>query len=312
MLLNVPYRRRSVDEYEKISRIRSGNFGNVYRVRNRNSGGVFALKRMNPVMCYDTNGFSILYLREVMILKSVEHTNVLKIIEVVEGSEINDLFIIMEYCDVDLKTLIERAHPLGTGAIKCLVAQLLNGLSFLHGNGIIHRDIKPSNILILQDGTLKIADFGLARAVGGRMTNLVVTLWYRPIEILLGAEEYTTAVDMWSVGCVAGEMVKGSPMMPGEGEVDQLNRILGLLGFPDEGDFEGLEVHKLKRPESHRRAFEDEFAGCDADLLALMKDLLAFDPRGRISARDALHRIPEVDDGVAELVRKHAAHPHVQ
>lgn len=296
MLLRRLGRCRDVGEYEKMDRICAGSFGSVYRVRS-SAGAMFALKRMNPSMCHDTNGFSILYIREVMLLRRIVHRNVIRVEEVVEGGEINDLFIVMELCDMDLKTFIQSG-PMSTDVLRHLAGQILDGLRFLHGSGIVHRDLKPSNILLKRSGELKIADFGLARMVGSQMTNLVVTLWYRPIEILLGSEEYTEAVDMWSLGCVLGEMLVGHPILPGEGEIDQLARIFALLGFPSDGDLAGLHLplrRNIRRPEGAVDCFHSEFAGFDADIVETTRNLLQFDPRKRESAERMCMRFEGAD-----------------
>ncbi|KAG5859036.1 protein kinase domain-containing protein [Encephalitozoon hellem] len=291
MLLRGGSKCSSIEAYEKVCRISSGSFGNVYKVRRAGDGREFALKRMNPSMCHDTNGFSILYIREVMILKHTRNRNVMRIEEVVEGNEINDFFIVMECCDIDLKSAIQRAGRMDVRLIRFFTRQILEGLKFLHGVGVVHRDLKPSNILLMRNGDLKIADFGLARVVGSAMTNLVVTLWYRAIEVLLGSESYDESIDMWSVGCIVGEMAKGEPILPGEGEINQLDRIFRLLGYPADSDFEGLDLPHLKnirKPESFLADFDDVFEGYDLEMVAFVRNLLSFDPRKRYSASRGL------------------------
>lgn len=293
LLKNTDYKRKSIDEYEKMNRICTGSFGNVYKVRHRKSKKIFALKKMNPSMCYDTNGFSILYIREIMILKHVHHKNIIRIEEVVEGTDMRDFFIVLEHCDIDLKSFIQSTNAIDIEVTRCFMYQMFQGLKFLHSIGIIHRDLKPSNILLMRDGSLKIADFGLARTVGEQMTNLVVTLWYRPIEVLLGSEHYTEAIDMWSAGCIIGEMLNGKPIMPGEGEIDQLSRIFRLLGFPADEDFEGLDLphlRNIKKPEDSEYRLDAEFEGHDADVVELMKRLLSFNPRKRYTADEVMSK----------------------
>ncbi|UYI26335.1 cell division protein kinase [Encephalitozoon cuniculi] len=291
MLMRSGGRCNSIENYEKVCRISSGSFGNVYRVRRKTDNRVFALKRMNPSMCYDTNGFSILYIREVMILKHIRHRNIMEIEEVVEGCEINDFFIVMECCDTDLRSVIHSVGKIGMKAARFLTCQMLEGLKFLHGAGIVHRDLKPSNILLMRDGGLRIADFGLARAIGNQMTNLVVTLWYRPIEILLGSETYDESIDMWSVGCVVGEMLRGEPILAGEGEMDQLDRIFRLLGYPTDADFEGLDLphfKNIRRPSTFEASFEGDFECYGEEAASFVRNLLSFDPRKRCTASQGL------------------------
>ncbi|AFN84099.1 cyclin-dependent protein kinase [Encephalitozoon romaleae SJ-2008] len=291
MLLRGGHKCSNIEGYEKLCRISSGSFGNVYKVRRTADSKVFALKRMNPSMCYDTNGFSILYIREVMILKHARNKNVMKIEEVVEGNEINDFFIVMECCDIDLKSVIHRVREMDVRLIRFFRWQILQGLKFLHGIGVIHRDLKPSNILLMRNGDVKIADFGLARVMESTMTNLVVTLWYRAIEVLLGSESYNESIDMWSVGCIVGEMLKGEPILPGEGEIDQLGRIFKLLGYPEDSDFDGFDLphfKNIKKPKSFSTSFEKEFGSYDSEVVAFTRNLLSFDPRRRYSASQAL------------------------
>ncbi|KAM0671780.1 cyclin-dependent protein kinase [Ordospora colligata] len=292
-LMHTVGRCRSISVYEKINNICSGSFGSVYKVRCKESKNIFAIKRMNPSMCHDTNGFSVLYIREVMILRHLQHNNIMRINEVVEGAAINDFFIVMEYCDTDLKTLIQKAGPMDESMAMFFTNQLLQGLEFLHGIGVIHRDLKPSNILLMRDGCLKIADFGLARRISSQMTNLVVTLWYRPIEVLLGSESYDESVDMWSVGCIVGEMMVGEPIMPGEGEIDQLRRVFELLGYPDDKDLHGLELPHLKSiriPDTFNAEFDKRFNGMDGEVVEFIRNMLSFDPRKRDSAHVVLSK----------------------
>ncbi|ADM12617.1 cyclin-dependent protein kinase [Encephalitozoon intestinalis ATCC 50506] len=291
MLLKGGRKCDSIEKYEKLCRISSGSFGNVYRVRRKTDKKEFALKRMNPSMCHDTNGFSILYMREVMILKHARNKNVMGIEEVVEGCEINDFFIVMECCDIDLKSIVLKTGGIGMEVAKFFTYQILQGLEFLHGIGVVHRDLKPSNILLMRSGDLKIADFGLARAVGSTMTNLVVTLWYRAIEVLLGSETYNESIDMWSVGCIVGEMLKGGPILPGEGEIDQLDRIFKLLGYPADEDFAGLclpHLKNIRRPGSFEASFGQDFGCYGQEVVDFVGNLLSFDPRKRHSASQSL------------------------
>lgn len=152
----------------------------------------------------------------------------------------------MDFIEHDLKTLLATMPtPFLASEVKTLVLQLLSAIALCHDNWIVHRDLKTSNLLMNNRGQIKVADFGLARTYGdplGDMTQLVVTLWYRFVhhlvsqpqsltwvdrspELLLGATEYTTAVDMWSIGCIFGELILKEPLLPGKGEIDQINKV---------------------------------------------------------------------------------------
>lgn len=138
----------------------------------------------------------------------------------------------MDFIEHDLKTLLANMPtPFLASEIKTLMLQLLSALALCHDNWIVHRDLKTSNLLMNNRGQIKVADFGLARTYGdplGDMTQLVVTLWYRAPELLFGATEYTTAVDMWSIGCIFGELILRKPLVPGRGEIDQVNQVRPL------------------------------------------------------------------------------------
>lgn len=156
------------------------------------------------------------------------------------------IYIVMDFIEHDLKTLLEEMHePFLPSEVKTLMAQLLSAVAYLHDHWILHRDLKTSNLLLNNRGQLKVADFGMARKTSAvvaategpagapsHLTQLVVTLWYRAPELLLGVHEYDGAIDMWSVGCIFAELLTREPLFQGKNEVDQLARIFGLLGLP--------------------------------------------------------------------------------
>jgi len=145
----------------------------------------------------------------------------------------NSVFLVMDFLEHDLKTLLDdMREPFLPSEIKTLLLQVLSGLDFLHSQWIMHRDLKSSNLLLNNRGEIKIADFGMARYYGDpppQLTQLVVTLWYRSPELLLGAEQYGTEVDMWSIGCIFGELLTKEPLLQGKNEVDQVSKVLTAL-----------------------------------------------------------------------------------
>lgn len=180
---------RSVEHYEKLNRISEGTYGVVYRARDRETGGICALKKVK--LEKERDGFPLTSVREINVLLSLAHPNIVNVSEVVVGSSLDAVFMVMEYADHDLKSVMDRRmkQAFSTAEVKCLMAQLLAGVAYLHENWVLHRDLKTSNILYTNTGVLKICDFGLARQYGSPLkpyTHLVVTLWYRAPELLLG------------------------------------------------------------------------------------------------------------------------------
>jgi len=204
---------------------------------------------------------------------------------------------VMEFCDHDLTGLTDAGQRFSTPQIKCYMKQLLEGMSYCHKNRVLHRDIKGSNLLINDEGQLKIADFGLARPFDDQMrqyTNRVITLWYRPPELLLGSQQYGPAIDMWSVGCIFAELLLRKPILPGRDEMDQITMIFKLLGTPNEMTWPGgtklshfnLVAQSIKK--QYQSSFNDKFGQLDSQAQDLLRKLLSMDPEKRISAKEAL------------------------
>jgi cell division cycle 2-like protein len=147
-----------------------------------------------------------------------------------EGSTKGDVYLVMEFLEHDLKTLQDdMQEPFMPSEIKTLLLQLGSAVEFLHEHWILHRDLKTSNILMNNRGEIKLADFGMARFCGdpppNNLTQLVVTLWYRAPELLLGTTIYDSAIDMWSIGCIFGELITRNPLLQGKNEVDELSKV---------------------------------------------------------------------------------------
>ncbi|XP_021899743.1 cyclin-dependent kinase G-2 isoform X2 [Carica papaya] len=233
---------RSVDEFERLNKIDEGTYGVVYRARDKKTGEIVALKKVK--MEKEREGFPLTSLREINILLSFHHPSIVDVKEVVVGSNLDSIFMVMEYMEHDLKGLMETMkQPFSQSEVKCLMLQLLEGVKYLHDNWVLHRDLKTSNLLLNNRGELKICDFGLARQYGSPLkpyTHLVVTLWYRAPELLLGAKQYSTAIDMWSLGCIMAELLSKEPLFNGKTEFDQLDKIFRTLGTPNETIWPGF------------------------------------------------------------------------
>lgn len=235
---------RSVENYEKLNRISEGTYGVVYRARDRETGEICALKKVK--LEKERDGFPLTSVREINVLLSLAHPSIVNVSEVCVGSSLDAVFMVMEYADHDLKGVMERRmnQAFTTAEVKCLMRQLLSGVAYLHANWVIHRDLKTSNILYTNRGQLKICDFGLARQYGEPLkpyTQLVVTLWYRAPELLLGAKTYSTAVDVWSCGCIMAELLAKAPLFAAQNEISQLDTIFRTLGTPTPETWPGVD-----------------------------------------------------------------------
>ncbi|KAF7339920.1 Cyclin-dependent kinase 11B [Mycena venus] len=287
---------RSVYCYERLNQIEEGSYGVVFRARDKQTGDIVALKKLK--LDEEKNGFPITALREVNALMSCRHENVVGIREVVVGDTLTQVFVVMDFIEHDLKSLLHlMPSPFLQSEIKTLMLQLLSAVGHCHANWILHRDLKTSNLLMNNRGTIKVADFGLARRYGdpvgvGGMTQLVVTLWYRAPEILLGATTYSTAVDMWSVGCIFAELILKEPLFQAKGEIELLAMIFKLLGAPTSNswpEYSTLPLAKtisLPSPQPHQ--FRPKFPYLTAAGIDLLMSLLTYDPDRRITAEEAL------------------------
>ncbi|XP_018602179.1 cyclin-dependent kinase 11B isoform X3 [Scleropages formosus] len=286
---------RSVEEFQCLNRIEEGTYGVVYRAKDKKTDEIVALKRLK--MEKEKEGFPITSLREINTILKAQHPNIVTVREIVVGSNMDKIYIVMNYVEHDLKSLMETMkQPFLPGEVKTLMIQLLRGVRHLHDNWILHRDLKTSNLLLSHKGILKVGDFGLAREYGSPLkpyTPVVVTLWYRAPELLLGAKEYSTAVDMWSVGCIFGELLTQKPLFPGKSEIDQINKIFKDLGSPSEKIWPGYNelpaLKKMSFTEYPYNNLRKRFGALLSDLgFDLMNKFLTYCPSKRISAEEAL------------------------
>ncbi|KAF2458003.1 kinase-like domain-containing protein [Lineolata rhizophorae] len=297
---------RSVDGFEKLNDIEEGSYGWVSRAREAATGEVVALKKLkmgSEAGGGAAEGFPVTALREIQALKEARHRHVVELREVVVGSSLNDVFLVMEFLEHDLRTLQEdMAEPFMPSEIKTLLLQLASAVEFLHDHWILHRDLKTSNILMNNRGVIKLADFGMARYTSSppppNLTQLVVTLWYRAPELLLGATTYDASIDMWSVGCIFGELLTREPLLQGKNEVSQLSAIFGLSGVPTETSWPTFRrlphARALRlparpahpRPPDARALVRARFPALSAAGAALLAALLSLDPAARPSAAD--------------------------
>ncbi|KAK4753623.1 hypothetical protein SAY87_001727 [Trapa incisa] len=317
---------RSVDEFERLNKIDEGTYGVVYRARDKKTGEVVALKKVK--MEKEREGFPLTSLREINILLSFHHPSIVDVKEVVVGSSLDSIFMVMEYMEHDLKGLMESMkQTFSQSEVKCLMLQLLEGVKYLHDNWVLHRDLKTSNLLLNNRGELKICDFGLARQYGSPLkpyTHLVVTLWYRAPELLLGAKQYSTAIDMWSLGCIMAELLSKEPLFNGKAEFDQLDKIFKTLGTPNETIWPGFSKlpgvkinfvnhqYNLLRKKFPPTSFTGSPVLSDVGF-DLLNKLLTYDPEKRITADAALDHewfrevpLPKLKDFMPTFPAQHA------
>lgn len=290
----------SVYRFQQLNRIQEGSYGVVYRARDRQSRELVALKKIKLDQ-HDGNGFPITSLREIRTLTESIHPNVVQLREVAVGERLSQIYLVMEFVEHDLYTLLRRIRtPFLLSEIKTMTRQLLSALVTVHHNWFIHRDIKTSNVLMNNHGQIKLADFGLARQFSDPppehgLTLEVVSLWYRAPELLLGATEYDTAIDVWSVGCVLGELLLREPLFAGSNPTDQTLRIFRLLGTPTQSSWPGFTrlAHANRiapQTPAHIGGLRNKFLShlLSDQGLDLLKGLLAYDSTQRPTAEEAL------------------------
>ncbi|XP_020108930.1 probable serine/threonine-protein kinase At1g54610 [Ananas comosus] len=285
---------RRADTFEKIDKIGQGTYSNVYKARDMLTDKIVALKK---VRFDNLEPESVKFMaREILILRRLDHPNVVKLEGLVTSRMSCSLYLVFEYMEHDLAGLaaspdIKFTEP----QVKCYMHQLLSGLEHCHNRGVLHRDIKGSNLLLDNAGLLKIADFGLASFFDPNhkqpMTSRVVTLWYRPPELLLGATDYGVGVDLWSAGCILAELLAGKPIMPGRTEVEQLHKIFKLCGSPSEEYWKKSKLPHatiFKPQQPYKRCIAETFKDFPPSSLQLIETLLAIDPVDRQTASTAL------------------------
>jgi cyclin-dependent kinase len=232
---------------QELTGLHIGTYGVVYKARDLlHPGRIVALKKIR--LEAEDEGVPSTAIREISLLKEMNDPNIVRLLNIVHADG-QKLYLVFEFLDLDLKKYMEalpvsdggRGKPLPEGAgpelsrlglgdamVKKFMSQLCEGVRYCHSHRVLHRDLKPQNLLIDREGNLKLADFGLARAFGVPLrtyTHEVVTLWYRSPEILLGGRQYSTGVDMWSVGCIFAEMCTRRPLFPGDSEIDEIFKI---------------------------------------------------------------------------------------
>nr|AAC99804.1 CTD kinase largest subunit [Kluyveromyces lactis] len=283
--------------FQPLAQVGEGTYGKVYKAENVHTGKLIALKRLR--LEQERDGFPITSIREIKLLQQLNHPNISLIHEIIVSDK-NTISMGFQYMENDLSgMLMDKSIQFSDSNIKHLMKQLFVGLQYLHQQQIVHRDIKGSNLLIDNRGNLKITDFGLAKKLTdvsspASNTNRVITHWYRPPELLLGATDYKYEVDCWGCGCLLVELFAGAAIFPGSNEVDQFQRILSIMGsptleqWPKMLDMPWWFMLVPQISKTYKNVFFDEFSKVPQDALDLASKLLRYDQDTRFTTTEAL------------------------
>ncbi|CAF4702658.1 unnamed protein product [Rotaria sp. Silwood1] len=280
-----------IESYVKLEKLGEGTYATVYKGKSHLLNGYIALKE---IRLEQEEGAPCTALREVSLLKGLKHNNIVSLHDIIFNQ--TTLTLVFEYVEKDLKQYMDDCgNILNIKNVRLFLFQLLRGLDYCHSKKILHRDLKPQNLLINERGELKLADFGLARIKSfptKTYSHEVVTLWYRPPDVLLGSTEYSTPIDIWAVGCIFYEMACGRPLFAGTKVDEELYLIFKCLGTPNEKTLPGVttnpDFQALRFPFYHGESLNHLAPRLDQNGIDLLEKFLRYNPHSRISAHDAM------------------------
>ncbi|TKC49665.1 hypothetical protein EI555_011206, partial [Monodon monoceros] len=282
-----------METYIKLEKLGEGTYATVYKGRSKLTENLVALKE---IRLEHEEGAPCTAIREVSLLKDLKHANIVTLHDIVHTDK--SLTLVFEYLDKDLKQYMDDCgNIMSMHNVKLFLYQILRGLAYCHRRKVLHRDLKPQNLLINEKGELKLADFGLARAKSvptKTYSNEVVTLWYRPPDVLLGSSEYSTQIDM-GVGCIFFEMASGRPLFPGSTVEDELHLIFRLLGTPSQETWPGVssndEFKNYNFPKYKPQPLINHAPRLDSEGIELITKFLQYESKKRVSAEEAMKHV---------------------
>ncbi|KAA8540995.1 hypothetical protein F0562_024867 [Nyssa sinensis] len=285
------------DSFEKLEKIGQGTYSSVFRARDIQTGKIVALKKVR----FDNfEPESVRFMaREIMILRRLDHPNIIKLEGLITSQLSCSIYLVFEYMEHDISGLLSCPDiKFSEAQVKCYMKQFLSGLEHCHSRGIMHRDIKGANLLVNNEGVLKVADFGLANFFSSGpyrqrqpLTSRVVTLWYRPPELLLGSTDYGASVDLWSVGCVFAELLLGRPILQGRTEIEQLHKIFKLCGSPPDDYWKKSKLPRatlFKPHHAYESCLWETLKELPKTAVNLIETFLSVEPYKRGTASSAL------------------------
>jgi len=286
-------------KYSPIKPVGTGAYGVVCSAMDKNANKKVVIKKISHA--FDDLVDAKRILREIKLLHHCNHENVIGLCDLVNPltkEDFEDVYIVLDFMETDLHKIIYSKNELTDDHCQYFVYQMLRGLKYIHSANILHRDMKPSNLLVNSNCDLKICDFGLARGISdvkddNDLTEYVVTRWYRAPEIMCACQDYDFQIDVWSVGCIFGELLGRKPLFPGDNYIHQLNLIFGALGTPTDEDLDWVTNEKalayIKSLEHKPKIpFSQIYPDASEEALDLLEKMLTFNPHKRITIADAL------------------------
>ncbi|ORC85553.1 putative protein kinase, putative,mitogen-activated protein kinase [Trypanosoma theileri] len=288
---------RIEQRYKILRHIGSGAYGVVWCALDTVTNTQVALKKVFDAFGNQQDAQRTY--REVMLLNALQHESIVALKKVIPSVSDTDLYLVFELVETDLSTILR--HDLVVPIQRQYLAyQVVKIVAYLHSSGVIHRDLKPANVFVNSDCRIKLGDFGLARCIGQNKENIfkdlteyIATRWYRSPEVLVKSSTYTTAMDMWAVGCIIAELLTASPLFMGNSTLHQLSLIVSALGEPTAEDVDGLQSEEAwplvdVLPPVESNPLREQLKEYDADAVDLVCKLLVFNPKKRLTAHEAL------------------------
>jgi len=283
------------NHFDNLDLVGSGAYGQVCSAVDKRSGNQVAIKKLSRP--FQSVMHAKRAYREIRLLRHMKHENVISLIDTFTPQtslgNFEDVYLVTSLMGADLNNIMKVQH-LTDEHVQFLIYQLLRGLKYIHSAAIIHRDLKPSNLAVNENCELKILDFGLARlAADDSMTGYVATRWYRAPEIMLNWMQYDEQVDVWSVGCIMAELLSGKALFPGNDHIDQLSKIMQLVGKPSDEFLNKIISDNARNyiksmPNFTRKDFKEWFPNATPEALDVLGKMLSLDPSERFSCTQCL------------------------